>query len=297
MMDTILADKEGIAQEARTEADLDPPILSSGPLGWNGLIAERFRHPLDEYHFPALSENMVSLYLGKPVHSVRWSGYEIHEGPTSRDDVTVNVSGLPASWRFDGDVDVLVMRLTPAFLSRLATETGMNADAVALRTSFDRRDDTVKYVGLAMLTEMEAGGPSGRLYGESLATALAAHLLHAHRASPQTVPEGKGRLPRSGLKLVTDYVNDHLSEDLGLSEMAGIANLSPYHFSRQFKRSTGLSPHQYVIGRRVARARELLSGTELPVGDVASAVGFSNQSHLAYYIRRRFGVAPSSLRR
>jgi AraC family transcriptional regulator len=96
---------------------------------------------------------------------------------------------------------------------------------------------------------------------------------------------------------VTDFVDDNLSMDLGISEMAGVANLSPYHFSRQFKRSTGLSPHQYVIGRRVERARELLSGTDLSVGAVASAVGFAHQSHLAYHVRRRFGVAPSSLRR
>ena len=79
--------------------------------------------------------------------------------------------------------------------------------------------------------------------------------------------------------------------------MAGVANLSRYHFSRQFKCATGLSPHQYVIGRRVERARELLQKTDLAVGDVASAVGFSHQSHLARYVRRRFGVAPSALRR
>ena len=298
MIDTIRADTEGTTQAlARMEANPDPPVLSSGPLGWNGLIAERFRHVPAEHHFPALPENTASLYLGQPVRSVRWSGDGIHEGPTQEGDVTVKVSGQPAGWHFDKDVDLLVMRLAPAFLGRVAEENGLNADAVELRPSLDRRDDAVKHIGLAMLAEMESGGASGRVYGESLATALATHLLRNHATSPQAATDQKGGLPRSVLRRVTDFVNDNLSMDVGLSDMAGVANLSRYHFSRQFKRSTGLSPHQYVIRRRVKRARELLSKTDLSVGEVASAVGFTHQSHLAYHVRRHYGAPPSSLRR
>lgn len=289
---------EGIAQpRARMEANPDPPILSSGLLGWNGVIAERFRHSPAEHHFPALPENTASLYLGQPVRSVRWSEDGIHEGLTSEGDVTVKASGQPVGWHFDKDVDLLVMRHAPAFLGRVAEENGLDPDATQLRPSLDRRDEAVRHIGLAMLAEMESGGASGRVYGDALATALATHLLRNHGVSPQVVADRGGGLPRSALRRVTDFVNDNLSTDLGLSEMAGVANLSRYHFSRQFKRSTGLSPHQYVIRRRVERARELLSRTDLSVGDVASAVGFTHQSHLARHVRRHFGVAPSSLRR
>ena len=300
MIDTTRADTEGIAHaqvRARMEANPDPPVLSSEPLGWNGLIAERFRHAPAEHHFPALPENTASLYLGQPIRSVRWSGEGIHEGPTSKGDVTVKVSGQPVGWHFDKDVDLLVMRLAHAFLLHVAEENGLSAETVELRPILDQRDDAVKHIGLAMLAEMKSGGASGRVYGDALATALATHLLRNHGASPQAVAEGRGGLSRSALRRVTEFVNDNLSMDIGLSEMAGVANLSRYHFSRQFKRSTGLSPHQYVIQRRVKRAKELLSGTDLSVGDVASAVGFTHQSHLAHHVRRHYGVAPSSLRR
>jgi AraC family transcriptional regulator len=279
------------------EGNPDPPILSSWPLGWNGVIAERFRHEPAEHHLPAVPENTASLYLGQPVRSVRWSGDGIHEGPTSKGDVTLKAAGQPVGWHFDKDVDLLVMRFAPAFLRHVAEENGLNPDAVELRAALDQRDDAVKHIGLAMLAEMEAGGAGGRVYGDALATAVATHLLRRHGASPQAIPNKRGGLPRSALRRVTDFVNDNLSMDLGLSEMAGVANLSQYHFSRQFKRSTGLSPHQYVIGRRVERARELLSKTDLSVGDVASTVGFTHQSHLAHHTRRHFGVPPSSLRR
>jgi AraC family transcriptional regulator len=228
---------------------------------------------------------------------VRWSSDGIHEGPTSKGDVTVKAAGQPAGWHFDKDVDLLVMRFAPAFLLNVAEENGLNADTVELRPSLDRRDDAVRHIGLAMLAEIEAGGASGRVYGDALATALATHLLRNHGTSSQAIPDQRGGLPKSALRHVTDFVNDNLSMHLGLSEMAGVANLSQYHFSRQFKRSTGLSPHQYVIGRRVERARELLSKTDLSVGAVASAVGFTHQSHLAHHTRRHFGVPPSSLRR
>ena len=298
IIDTTLANREGAAQpRARVEGNPDTPILSSVPLGWNGMIAERFRHAPAEHHFPALPEDTASLYLGQPVRSVRWSADGIHEGPTSRGDVSVKAAGQTAGWLFDKDVDLLVMRFAPAFIGQVAEENGLNADTVELRPSVDGRDDAVKHVGLAMLAEMEAGGAGGRVYGDALATALATHLLLRHGASPRAVPDQKGGLPRSALRRVKDFVNDNLSTDLGLAEMAGVANLSRYHFSRQFKRSTGLSPHQYVIWRRVERARELLLNTDLPVGDVASAVGFTHQSHLAHHVRRHFGVPPTSLRR
>jgi AraC family transcriptional regulator len=210
------------------EGNPDPPILSSWPLGWNGVISERFRHSPAEHHFPTLPENTASLYLGQPVRSVRWSGDGIHEGPTSKGDVTVKAAGQPVGWHFDKEVDLLVMGFAPAFLLNVAEENGLNADTVELRPSLDRRDDAVRYIGLAMLTEIEAGGASGRVYGDSLATALATHLLRNHGTSSQAIPDQRGGLPRSALRHVTDFVNENLSMNLGLSEMAGVANLKLY---------------------------------------------------------------------
>lgn len=291
-MDTVRVDSEDLT---RTVAVPGSQVLSSGPLGWNGLIAKRFMHAPGEHRFPVFPEDAVTLYLGEPMRSVRWYADGVHEGPTSQGDVTVKVSGQPAGWHIDEAVDFFCACFEPAFLGRVAEENDLDPDAVELRPSLDRRDDAVKYVGLAMIAEMEAGGASGRVYGDSLATALATHLLRNHTAYPQAIPDHAGGLPRGVLRRVTDYVNDNISRDIGLSEMAAVANLSSYHFSRQFKRSTGLPPHRYVMRRRTERARELLTKTDLPVGEVASAVGFANQSHLARHIRRRFGVSPSDL--
>ena len=82
-----------------------------------------------------------------------------------------------------------------------------------------------------------------------------------------------------------------------MAEIAGAAHMSPHHFARSFKAATGLSPHQYIIHRRVERAKALLSDTDLTLAQVARAVGFSSDSHLSSHVRRLLGVSPGALRR
>ena len=85
-------------------------------------------------------------------------------------------------------------------------------------------------------------------------------------------------------------MGDNLAGSLALSEISRAANISPYHFSRLFKESTGLSPHQYVIRERVERAKELLMSTDLPLHEVAALAGFADQSHMGRHLKRLLGV-------
>ncbi len=128
---------------------------------------------------------------------------------------------------------------------------------------------------------------------------LALHLLRHHsslgRRSRQKSERGAGISKRT-LERATDYINDDLSRKLTLTEIAGVAHVSPYHFARSFKAATGLPPHRYVICRRVERAKALLADSDLTIAEVAEAVGFANQSHLAFHLRRLLGVSPKALR-
>ena len=93
-----------------------------------------------------------------------------------------------------------------------------------------------------------------------------------------------------------DHVEARLAEDLSLSELAAVVNISPRHFLRLFKRSTGISPHRYVIRRRVERAKVLLSGSDTPLWQVAEACGFAHQQHLSTHFKRLVGVSPGRYR-
>jgi AraC family transcriptional regulator len=150
----------------------------------------------------------------------------------------------------------------------------------------------MQQIGLALLAELEAGGLAGRLYAEAQGQALALHLLRNYASGTATRPLPRHGLSDSQLRRVLDYLNDQLDQNLGLAAVAGF---SPAHFARQFKQATGLAPHQYLIHRRVERARGLLETGLLTVAEVAHQVGFTDQSHLDRHFKHLMGVPPSTV--
>ena len=150
---------------------------------------------------------------------------------------------------------------------------------------------------LAVAAELTTGGAGGPLAVESLANVLAVHLIRRALA-PRRPERGRdGTLPRGRLRAVVEYIEEHLEAGPTLEKMAAVARLSPYHFARQFKKATGLPPHQYVILRRVERAQQLLqAGTDLSLAEVAMHAGFSDQSQFSHHFKRLVGVTPGQFR-
>jgi transcriptional regulator of acetoin/glycerol metabolism len=113
------------------------------------------------------------------------------------------------------------------------------------------------------------------------------------RATPSPA---RGGLPPGTMRRVREHVEAHLSESMDLAELAAIAGLSVYHFARAFKQTAGVTPHHYLVHRRIERAQEMLARSELPLSEIALAVGFSDQSHLARHFRQTLGVTPGQFR-
>jgi AraC-like DNA-binding protein len=107
----------------------------------------------------------------------------------------------------------------------------------------------------------------------------------------------RGGLPPAVLRRVRDYVESHLDQAIDLNSLAAVAGLSVYHFARAFKQSTGGTPHEFIVARKLAKARDLLKDTDLPVSEIAFAVGFSDQSHLSRRFRNEVGTSPGQFRR
>ena len=150
----------------------------------------------------------------------------------------------------------------------------------------------------AVDSELSAGGAGGPLAAESLANVLAVHLIR-HVLAPRRLERGRdGALPRGRLRAVVEYIEEHLDAGPSLDQLAAVARLSAYHFARQFKTATGLPPHQFVIMRRVERAKHLLQArTGLSLAEVAAHAGFSDQSQFSRQFKRVTGVTPGQFRR
>ena len=133
------------------------------------------------------------------------------------------------------------------------------------------------------------------MYGEALSTALAVHLLREYSAAVLGPKKRDGGLPREKLVRAIEYIQDQLSADLTVSGIAQTVGMSPHHFTRLFKKSTGQTPYEYVVETRVRKAKELLTTGKLTISEVAHHVGFVDQSHLTRHFKRVFGLPPKKL--
>lgn len=143
--------------------------------------------------------------------------------------------------------------------------------------------------------EASEGSPHGAMYSEGLLLQIMAVLLRMrdqHCAGP-----ARGGLAPWQVKRATEYIEDRLAEDVSLHDLSRLLNLSTFHLCRAFKQSVGEPPYRWRQQRRMERSREILSSTELPVIEVAAAVGYDDPSSFAIAFRRSFGMSPSQYRR
>lgn len=278
--------------------------LSSAGHGWTGIEVARFTG-YDELSVPPLPKHHAIIYLNRqPLDLTQRLDGRLRKERVHYGEVAIIPTGPHWEWEFKGETksDMLPLCLEDAFVREVAEKVDVDPDGVEIVPLLGGRDLRIEQIGLLLKAEVEAKGLlGGRLYAESLATALAIHLIRNHSFLGKTVArkaarEHNGGLSRRALKDAIDYVGDNLEKDLKLAEIAGAAHMSPYHFSRLFKQSTGLTPHRYVIERRVQRSKELLGGSTLPIAEIALLCGFANQSHLNRHFKRLLGVNPKALR-
>lgn len=136
-------------------------------------------------------------------------------------------------------------------------------------------------------------GAGGELFATSLATALGVHLSRGYAGGPGS-HRPAARLSDEEMARLDRHIARNLDAPLTLDDLASLVGRSRFHFARLFKATTGETPHQYVVRRRVERARELLRAGG-GIAEVAAAVGFASQSHLAAHVRRAFGCTPGQL--
>lgn len=210
------------------------------------------------------------------------------------DQVTIIPSNQPHASDWQRKAEVLTLYLAPKFMMQAAK------DAVALNSvevveQYGIEDLLIQQLGAALVAELQQGRLPGRLYIESLANVLTVHILRQYSASGRFVCDVAACLPRNKLRLACDYINENIRQDLTLTEIAEAVGMSTYHFARLFKQSIGVTPHQYVIQCRVARAKHLLLQGELNIAEVAKSVGFFDQSHLTKHFKRLVGVTPKTI--
>jgi AraC family transcriptional regulator len=139
-----------------------------------------------------------------------------------------------------------------------------------------------------------ADGSTTALFSDAALLTLWAELLRESRTPLKRL--ARGGLAPWQVRRCTEYLDAHVTENVGLEELAALVGLSPFHFARAFKHSNGVPPHRYQLNLRIARAKALLELTEAPITDIAFSVGYESSQALSRLFRREVGVSPSEYR-
>jgi AraC family transcriptional regulator len=272
------------------------PTVRSPELGWDGVAVRGYRFGGSDVEVPPLRDHVVVAYrrgttpLRRCVDG-RWTADRLGPG-----DVSLLTRAVASHWVFPGDIEVVHVYLTAAELATTCRDVyDRDVRDVTLHDEVRADDPAIHRTAMLMAQEAAAGGAGSRLLVDALVCQLAVLLLRGHADVVLREPTDGG-LSSAQERVVREYVEGHLHERISLDDLAATVGMGRCRFVRRFRRSTGTSPHDFVLERRVARARTLLTRTGTPLPDVACRCGFADQSHLTRVFRERVGVTPGRFR-
>jgi AraC-like DNA-binding protein len=215
-------------------------------------------------------------------------------------DVALPLSVIPPSLQAHGKAERLhfvrhlVLQFDMAALTRMAEDEIDLKNVFAPRLMFS--DPGIMRLAQLLADECMGDEPNSRLYADNLSMALLLALtrLRATKSAPTMTP---GHLAPWQLRRVNEYLNAHLAENVELRALSDLVKLSQSYFSRAFKRSTGLAPHQWLLRARIVKAKQLLLESDAPLAKIAIDVGFADQSHFTRTFGRAVGESPGIWRR
>jgi AraC family transcriptional regulator len=219
-------------------------------------------------------------------------GVKTHSGLAFHGDIDIIPDGVPSRWEIREVDTALVLLVGRHLLQQAAEESGFK-NCIEIRSRFRIRDPQIEHLGWALMAEAQHGFPSGCLYMDCMAMALAVQLLRSHSSMARSNLPAESSMPRHKLRQVQAYIEENLRSDISLHTIADAAGMSASHLKSTFSKAAGMPVHQYVIRRRVERAALLLREGKLPISQIAVDVGFAHQSHLAMHMKRLLGVSPS----
>jgi AraC family transcriptional regulator len=194
----------------------------------------------------------------------------------------------------DGETAGATVPARPALI--VHTAHGSSPSHTEIIPHLSASDPLLHHIVLVLKAAVDAQTADARLFAHSLADALATHFVRRYVPARQTAGRFNGGLLPYKLRRVIVYINGALDQELSLSGLAAVAQMSVAHFARLFKQATGSTPHHYILIRRIERAKRLLTESELPLSEVGQRVGLADQSHFTAVFRKYVGTTPRAHR-
>lgn len=271
--------------------NLPAHVVFKRKAAWDGIRLEHVRLNAGELPKHRHHEHTILISLSEGCRGELATPSGGMRGTRTKGSVCVLPSRLEHQATLEDESEHLALYLDPSVIVHAASDASLSGN-FELVERYAPQDPVISNVGMALLGELNSQGLSGRLYAESLSNVLAVHLLRYYTHENTEAPRFHGGLSGQKLRQVNDFIADNYANDIKLAELAQVAGMSNFHFAREFKRTTGTSPHQYLIKFRVERAKALLTDDGLPLTEVGLRSGFSHQSHFTRLFRKITGTTP-----
>ena len=287
-----------VIDEKKCQIGTGSASFSSSGSKWAGFLLEKPNHP-QEFHTARFwtCNDLVALHLGPS--RVRYKvGSRSHNYAQTPGSILIS----PRNYEYtDGSVysslqgDRLAVELDRSILKRVL-EGSDDCSQIQLAHHDGLHDPRISTLIRLMEFEVTAGCPTGRLYDESLSLALLSYLTSRYSVINEKREGAKSTLSPKKLQIVTDYIYAHLNSNISLTELSGLIPTSAYTFCRLFRNTTGVTPHQYLIGVRIEEAKRFLAEGKRSIAEVSLLLGFANQSHFTRTFGRITGIPPRRYR-
>ncbi len=272
-------------------------VNSSDSYSWDGLLLEHHRIPEGERIETVTDRHVLWLWTTSYSGEYAGQGGRFVRCSKGRGAITVTPIGVIPTLHTYTRSEVILCALDSHFVRNILSELDRQPRTEPIiRPKF--QDSAIRRLMTILSEEGRAGGPSGKLYSDSLTHALAIrYLLLGERPQYQRADSAVSALPPHALKRVLERIEQSFQSEISLASLAKEAGYSRGHFLKMFRTSMGMTPHTYLLKRRIDHARSLLKRREITIIDVAADCGFSSQAHLTQVFRKHVGVTPGDYRR
>lgn len=265
--------------------------------GWRGLNVRGFQYTGSDVAVPPVRDYTIVAYHRGHTDMRRqidgdWSSARLGPG-----DVSLMTRAADSRWIWSQDVEVSLVFLGQDEVAETCHQMyDREVSDVDLRDVLQAEDPAIYRTAVLIASEAAHGNVGSQLMVDSLSCQLAVHLLRRHSQIRFREPGVNDGLTFRQVRLVRDYIHEHLHENISLQDLAGSVALSRFHFARQFRNALGITPHEFVLRQRVSQAQTLLRRTRLPLREIATACGFADQSHMTRVFRTRLSITPGRFR-
>jgi len=295
--ETLFTAGETHGRALRPENEL---VAHSQDVGWRSLHAAIFKEAPLHVTESALDHPFIIYHITHPCEVTRKiEGARREKGLLGPRNICVTPPDTVTEWEHHGHPEILQVYVRRSLYEAAVSELyGCDASAAEIVPRFGVVDPLLEQLAIALGEALRNGSIRDGLYIDTIAQMMAVHLARAHSVQSRlaSLPPAPA-VSHQRMRQLIEFIEANLDQPLTLDAMAAQVGISPLYLARAFKAAVGQSPHQYVLARRIERAKELLRNTEIPIIDVALSVGFSSQSHLSHWMIRQTGVSPGVYRR